>query len=107
MTRDISAYKKLAEKSLEALRLEHETPRGLFAPISYMLEGGGKRLRPVLLLVSCDAVGGDASRCQSQAAGIEMFHNFTLLHDDVMDRSPLRHGKPTVHKKWDVATAIL
>lgn len=107
MTRDISAYKKLAEKSLDALRLEHETPRGLFAPISYMLEGGGKRLRPVLLLVSCDAVGGDASRCLSQAAGIEMFHNFTLLHDDVMDRSPLRHGKPTVHKKWDVATAIL
>ena len=106
-SRAVADYKKLAEKALKDLHLNRETPKGLFEPIAYMLDGGGKRLRPVLLLVSCEAVGGDAMDCLPQAAGIEMYHNFTLLHDDVMDRSPLRHGKPTVHNKWDVATAIL
>lgn len=106
-TRGVSEYKKLAERALHDLHLDRETPRGLFEPIEYMLEGGGKRLRPVLLLAASEAVGGDAEKCLPQAAGIEMYHNFTLLHDDVMDRSPLRHGKPTVHSKWDVATAIL
>lgn len=107
MARGITDYKKLADKAIGNLRLDRETPRGLYEPIAYMLDGGGKRLRPVLLLVCCDAVGGDAADRLPQAAGIEMYHNFTLLHDDVMDRSPLRHGKPTVHSKWDVATAIL
>ena len=107
MARGLNDYKKLADKAIKELDLHGETPRGLFEPIAYMLDGGGKRLRPVLLLVCCDAVGGKAEDRLPQAAGIEMFHNFTLLHDDVMDRSPLRHGKPTVHSKWDVATAIL
>ena len=107
MARGISDYKKLADKAIGELKLQRGTPRGLFEPIAYMLDGGGKRLRPVLLLACCDAVGGDAKMRLPQAAGIEMYHNFTLLHDDVMDRSPLRHGKPTVHSKWDVATAIL
>lgn len=107
MARGLNDYKKLADKAIKELDLHGETPRGLFEPIAYMLDGGGKRLRPVLLLACCDAVGGKAEDRLPQAAGIEMFHNFTLLHDDVMDRSPLRHGKPTVHSKWDVATAIL
>lgn len=100
-------YKIQADRALKKVREMCGEPRGLYDPILYMLEGGGKRLRPMLLLASCEAVGGNSDLCLNQAAGIEMFHNFTLLHDDVMDRSPLRHGRPTVHCKWDVATAIL
>ena len=84
-----------------------EEPHGLYEPIAYTLDCGGKRLRPMLLLASCDAVGGKMERAVNQALGIEMFHNFTLLHDDVMDRADKRRGKPTVHCKWNEATAIL
>lgn len=105
--RTIDEYKKIAETALSNLNLRQETPHGLYEPIAYMLDGGGKRLRPILLLAVCEAAGGDITSYLPQAAGIEMYHNFTLLHDDVMDRSPLRHGKPTVHNKWNVATAIL
>ena len=84
-----------------------EEPHGLYEPIAYTLDCGGKRLRPMLLLASCDAVGGKMERAVNQALGIEMFHNFTLLHDDVMDRADKRRGKPTVHCKWNAATAIL
>ncbi len=84
-----------------------EKPAGLYDPIRYTLEGGGKRLRPTLLLASCHAFCGDYRRAVKQAVGIEMYHNFTLLHDDVMDRSAMRRGKPTVHVKWNEATAIL
>ncbi|MBP5315562.1 MAG: polyprenyl synthetase family protein [Muribaculaceae bacterium] len=84
-----------------------EKPVGLYDPIRYTLEGGGKRLRPTLLLASCHAFCGDYRRAVKQAVGIEMYHNFTLLHDDVMDRSAMRRGKPTVHVKWNEATAIL
>ena len=72
-----------------------------------MLQGGGKRIRPVLTLASCAALGGAYSDAINQALGIEMFHNFTLLHDDVMDNSDTRHGRPTVHRRWDESTAIL
>ena len=68
---------------------------------------GGKRLRPVLVLMACEAVGGDINRALTPAIGLEMFHNFTLLHDDVMDKADIRRGKPTVHVKWDDNTAIL
>ena len=84
-----------------------EEPHGLYEPIAYTLDCGGKRLRPMLLLASCDAVGGKMERAVNQALGIEMFHNFTLLHDDVMDRADKRRVKPTVHCKWNEATAIL
>ncbi len=84
-----------------------DEPRGLFEPVEYMLGSGGKRLRPVLLLATCHALGEDFRRAVGQAAGIELFHNFTLLHDDVMDRSDMRHGRPTVHRRWNEATAIL
>ena len=82
-------------------------PNGLFEPVSYMLGSGGKRLRPVLLLATCEALGSDFRRAMGQAVAVEMFHNFTLLHDDVMDRSDMRHGRPTVHRRWNEATAIL
>ncbi len=82
-------------------------PNGLYEPIHYTLEGGGKRIRPVLALAACAALGGDIDKAKNQALGIEMFHNFTLLHDDVMDKADMRRGKPTVHCRWNESTAIL
>lgn len=82
-------------------------PHGLYEPIRYTLEGGGKRIRPVLTLAACAALGGDIDKARSQALGIEMFHNFTLLHDDVMDKADMRRGKPTVHCRWNESAAIL
>ena len=84
-----------------------QTPAGLYDPIKYTLEGGGKRLRPMLTLATCIACGGTVETAINQALGIEMFHNFTLLHDDVMDRAELRRGRLTVHCRWNDATAIL
>lgn len=83
------------------------TPAGLYDPIRYALSGGGKRLRPTLLLAMNDAFGGETEDALWPAAGIEMFHNFTLVHDDVMDNADMRRGRLTVFKKWDVNTAIL
>jgi len=83
------------------------TPKDLFSPIEYTLALGGKRLRPVLLLAATDLFGGDPRTVQHAAVAVEVFHNFTLLHDDLMDRSPLRRGKPTVYRKWNENTAIL
>ena len=82
-------------------------PKGLFLPVQYTLDGGGKRLRPLLLLASCAALGGDPVAALNQATGIEMFHNFTLLHDDVMDRAEVRRGRPTIHRRWNESVAIL
>ncbi len=84
-----------------------QTPAGLYDPIKYTLEGGGKRLRPMLTLATCIACGGTVETAINQALGIEMYHNFTLLHDDVMDRAELRRGRLTVHCRWNDATAIL
>lgn len=82
-------------------------PAGLYDPIKYTLDGGGKRLRPMLSLAVCSALGGTIDDVMNQALGIELFHNFTLLHDDVMDNADTRRGKPTVHRSWNVPTAIL
>lgn len=84
-----------------------EQPSHLYEPITYTMDLGGKRLRPVLVLMACEAVGSDINRAITPAIGLEMFHNFTLLHDDVMDKADIRRGKPTVHVKWDDNTAIL
>lgn len=105
--RKLAEYREMVEKHLVGLRLDEMSPANLYAPISYALAGGGKRLRPVILLMAADAFGDAAEEALSQAVGIEVFHNFTLLHDDVMDRSPMRHGAATVHVKWDDNTAIL
>ena len=82
-------------------------PRNLYEPIRYTLESGGKRLRPTLLLSVVQALGGDTAKALRQAAGIEMFHNFTLLHDDVMDNADVRRGRPTVHVRYGQDSAIL
>ena len=84
-----------------------DEPSGLYEPIKYTLCDGGKRLRPLLTLATCDALGGDIDGAKNQAIGVEIFHNFTLLHDDVMDNADMRRGKATVHRKWNEATAIL
>lgn len=82
-------------------------PHELYEPIDYTLRLGGKRIRPTLLLAANTLFGGCEEQVQNAALGIETFHNFTLLHDDLMDHSPLRRGQPTVYTKWDENTAIL
>jgi len=82
-------------------------PDGLYAPVRYELSLGGKRVRPLLTLLACEMFAGDYRRALNAAVGLEVFHNFTLLHDDVMDKADVRRGKPTVHKVWDENTAIL
>jgi geranylgeranyl diphosphate synthase type II len=93
----------------EAIEREnfHRRPRELYDPITYIFSLGGKRIRPVMLLMAADMYGGDLEQAMPAALGIEIFHNFSLIHDDIMDRAPLRRGKPTVHEKWNVNTAIL
>lgn len=82
-------------------------PAGLYAPISYVLSLGGKRIRPVLMLMAYNLYKEDIDSIYNQALAIETYHNYTLLHDDLMDRADMRRGKMTVHKKWDDNTAIL
>ncbi|MDP4267993.1 MAG: polyprenyl synthetase family protein [Bacteroidota bacterium] len=82
-------------------------PRLLYEPIAYTLSIGGKRLRPLLLLMSCDMFGGDLNDSINPSIGVEIFHNFTLIHDDIMDNAPIRRNKPTVYKKWNANIAIL
>lgn len=84
-----------------------EQPAQLYAPIDYILNLGGKRIRPILTLLAAEATGGDYRKALPAARAIEVFHNFSLVHDDIMDEAPLRRGKPTVHKKWDANTGIL
>src|SRR6201994_5101305 len=82
-------------------------PAELYEPIKYILSIGGKRMRPALLLMACDLFGGDVQKAIPPALAIEVFHNFTLMHDDIMDNAPLRRGKVTVHEKWNQNAAIL
>jgi geranylgeranyl diphosphate synthase type II len=82
-------------------------PKELYAPIDYFLNLGGKRLRPILVLLSADIYGFDLQRAMPQAMAIELFHNFTLVHDDIMDEAPLRRGLQTIHEKWDSNIGIL
>jgi geranylgeranyl diphosphate synthase, type II len=82
-------------------------PTNLYDPIDYIMQLGGKRLRPALLLMSYNLFSSDVERALPAAYCIELFHNFSLVHDDIMDVAPLRRGKPTVHTKWDLNTGIL
>lgn len=93
-------------KEIESIPLQ-DSPSTLFEPIRYILSLGGKRLRPLLTLMGANLFGKDVDSAKTVAIGIELFHNFSLLHDDVMDRSDMRRGQPTVHKKWNDNTAIL
>lgn len=94
------------EKQL-GLLLKGKEPRSLYEPCSYILNGEGKRLRPFLVLISAKAVGGKFKAVYNAAIAVEILHNFTLAHDDIMDNSPKRRGRKTLHKKYDVNTAIL
>lgn len=100
--------------SYKALFLEHlsekikvKEPLNLYEPIIYILNIGGKRIRPMLALMSCEIFGGKVNDALDAALAIEMFHNFSLIHDDIMDAAPLRRGKTTVHEKWSLNTGIL
>lgn len=84
-----------------------ESPAQLYEPIEYTMHLGGKRIRPSLLIIANEMFGGAYENVKNAAIGIEMFHNFTLLHDDLMDNSPIRRGKPSVYTKWNANTAIL
>ncbi|MDD4969154.1 MAG: polyprenyl synthetase family protein [Paludibacter sp.] len=97
---------QLVTSELEQISWSKE-PRGLYEPIGYVLSLGGKRIRPALALMACNLYSEDVQPAIQPALGLEIFHNFTLLHDDIMDKADVRRGQQTVHKKWDDNTAIL
>jgi geranylgeranyl diphosphate synthase type II len=99
-------YEQAINEALASLKFP-ANPVELYNPIRYTLENGGKRMRPQLVLMAADLISGDFQSSIQPALGIETFHNFTLLHDDIMDNAPLRRGKDTVHVKWNSNIAIL
>ena len=94
------------EQHIKELELKGNPPE-LYDPITYLMGLGGKRIRPLLTLLAYGLYKEDYQKVLTPAAAIEVFHNFTLMHDDIMDNAPLRRGKATVHEKWDDNTAIL
>jgi len=96
----------LVEKHIQNLSIP-DTPPELYEPVRYILSLGGKRIRPALVILACDLFDGEVASALIPAVAIEVFHNFTLLHDDIMDRSELRRGSPTVHIKYNENVAIL
>ena len=96
----------IIEHAARELRFD-EPPRSLFDPIVYTLSLGGKRIRPAFTLMACNLYSADVEQALKPALGIEVFHNFTLLHDDLMDEARMRRGQPTVHVKWNRNTAVL
>ncbi len=103
---DLSKYQESFINYLQEQDLNRE-PKNLYEPIDYILQLGGKRLRPILTLIACDVFNIDFNIALPAAMAVETFHNFTLIHDDIMDEAPLRRGKETVHQKWDINTGIL
>ena len=103
---DIAHYQKEFLAYLESKNWIYE-PKNLYEPIDYILKLGGKRIRPVLTLMISDIFSRDFKKALPAALAVEVFHNFTLVHDDIMDAAPLRRGKATVHEKWDTNTGIL
>lgn len=93
-------------KSIANIDYPHQ-PEGLYEPIQYVLSLGGKRIRPVFMLLASQLYDADLAKIMPAAVGLEVYHNYTLLHDDLMDRADMRRGKLTVHKKWNDNTAIL
>jgi len=99
-------YKEITSKYISQLKID-KTPNELYDPIKYILSLGGKQLRPVLTLFSAEIFGSHYDKALHAATAIELFHNFSLIHDDIMDDAPLRRGNKTVHEKWNINTAIL
>jgi geranylgeranyl diphosphate synthase type II len=104
--KDLSQIAEIIEAEINNISYLKD-PENLYSPIEYTMELGGKRIRPILLLISYQLFNDNFERAFSPAKAIELFHNFTLLHDDIMDKAPLRRGKITVHKKWNNNIAIL
>ena len=102
----VDAYKADFLAYLNAT-IKIKEPKNLYEPIQYILQIGGKRLRPILTIMTCDLFNGNVNKAYDAALAIEVFHNFTLIHDDIMDSAPIRRGKETVHIKWDINTGIL
>lgn len=103
---DLKAYTELVEKKLSDLSLPAK-PGNIYDPLRYLLNIGGKRVRPILTLLGAELFGVANDKVINQALAVELFHNFTLIHDDIMDEAPLRRGQSTVHEKWGNNTAIL
>ncbi len=103
---DLIKYHSDFIQYLESQDFKRE-PKNLYAPVNYILQLGGKRIRPILTLIATDIFSGDHKAALPAALAVETFHNFTLVHDDIMDDAPLRRGKQTVHEKWDINTGIL
>jgi len=101
-----SELKEVVDRALINLSYNTEAPK-LIDPVKYVLSKGGKRLRPVMTLMSCNMFTDKIDEAIMPAIGIEVFHNFTLVHDDIMDQAPVRRGLPTVHQKWNANQAIL
>jgi geranylgeranyl diphosphate synthase type II len=102
----ISQYQDLVSTHFQELSLLKE-PKNLYEPIVYILSLGGKKLRPVLTLMATEVFDTDCKKALAAATAIEVFHNFSLIHDDIMDDAPLRRGNETVHEKWNINTGIL
>lgn len=102
----ISVYHEKFIQYLEE-NIQVREPKGLYEPIGYILNLGGKRIRPLLTLMTAEIFGEDYSKALPAALAVEVFHNFSLVHDDIMDDAPLRRGKETVHEKWNLNTGIL
>jgi geranylgeranyl diphosphate synthase type II len=102
----ISSYQEAFIKYLNAY-IELKEPKNLYEPVNYILQLGGKRLRPVLTLMTAEIFDCDYKQALDAALSVEVFHNFSLVHDDIMDDAPLRRGQTTVHEKWDLNTGIL
>ena len=101
----VTEYRQIVESYLKEIYLNG--PENMVETSNFVMSAKGKRIRPILTLLSCDALGGKINQSIDVAIAIELLHNFTLVHDDIMDGDNLRHGQPTVHKKWDIGTAVL
>jgi len=106
MTKELTQLIELINTRLEELSYGEE-PKELYDPISYIMRLGGKRMRPLLVLLAYRLFKDDIENILDEAIAVEIFHNFTLMHDDIMDEAPIRRGQPTVHEKWNANVAIL
>lgn len=107
MVADLASYSEHVEHALSEELATYIAPSWLYDPVRYLMDGGGKRVRPVLTLLSCEAAGGSFRDCMPAAVAVELLHNFTLVHDDIMDRSLMRRGRATVHTQFGESAAIL
>lgn len=106
MEQKLEQYQEQIAKALDRLNLNGK-PANLYEPGKYIIALGGKRMRPLLTLLGCELFGGEVNKATSAALAMEVFHNFSLIHDDIMDKAPIRRGKPTVHIRWNETIAIL